>query len=340
MSEIFRHSVLLVLVITGFYLGNLRGAILGMLLTEFVVLSIGIWWGKSYFCWGEFRLDFHYLTPFLRFGLIFFIVNLLSSGFQYSGEVLVRLFYPDYVQVGYFGLANNVYLTIARAVNQITISFAPLMVTLLARGETTILKQWIKKLIKWLTVGGVFVVFSVLLLGDDLVPLVLGATYKPVAMNLVPFSMTLWAQVLGSVAILIALVYDRPKIAMTAGIIRLAAIWGLGPFFIAQWGSLGGCFAVLVASAIHAGYLTWRMQESISYSLRRWLLVIGAGGIFLPLVWLRSSGTINFLLYGIFAVGYLCILLFSRIITRDELVTLWQAIGSNRRTSNLKLRER
>ena len=72
----------------------------------------------------------HYLTPYLRFGLIFLIFNLLSAAFQCSGEVLVRLFYPDYVQVAYFGLANNVYLTIAAVIPQFTIAFAPFMITL------------------------------------------------------------------------------------------------------------------------------------------------------------------------------------------------------------------
>ena len=53
-----------------------------------------------------------------------------------------------------------------------------------------------------------FVVFGVLLLGNDLVPLVLGAAYQPVAANLLPLSLTLWVQVLSSVAILLTLVYN------------------------------------------------------------------------------------------------------------------------------------
>ena len=48
------------------------------------------------------------------------------------------------------------------------------MMTLLAQGETKTLKQWMEQLIKWLTVGGVFVVFGVLLLGNDLVPIGIG----------------------------------------------------------------------------------------------------------------------------------------------------------------------
>ncbi|MBP1696253.1 MAG: hypothetical protein H6Q41_1441, partial [Deltaproteobacteria bacterium] len=190
MGEILRHWFILVLVIIGFYLAGLQGAFLGLWLTELIILFIGVWWGKPYLSWTELRPDVRYLAPYLRFGLIFLIFNLLSAAFQCSGEVLVRLFYPDYVQVAYFGLANNVYLTIALAIPQFTIAFAPLMITLQAQGKTESVRQWIERLINGLTVGGMFVVFGVLLLGKNLVPLVLGAAYQPVAANLFPLSLT------------------------------------------------------------------------------------------------------------------------------------------------------
>ena len=197
MSEIFRHWFLLVLVIGGFYIGGLPGALLGLFLTELVVLSIGVWWGKSYCSRAEIRLDIPYLIPYLRFGFIFFIFrHLLTSAFQNSGVVLIRFFYTDYVQVSYFGLANNIHFGISFAIPQFALAFAPLMVTLQTQGETKALTQWIEHLISWLTVGGFFIVFGVLLLGNDLVPLILGAAYQPVATNLLPLSIALWLQVL------------------------------------------------------------------------------------------------------------------------------------------------
>jgi O-antigen/teichoic acid export membrane protein len=328
MGEILRHWFILVLVIVGFYLASLQGAFLGLWLTELIVLSVGVWWGKSYFSWTELRLDMRYLTPYLRFGLIFLIFNLLSATFQCSGEVLVRLFYPDYVQVGYFGLANNVYLTISLVIPQFTIAFAPLMITLQAQGKTKILRQWIERLINGLTVGGMFVVFGVLLLGNNLVPLVLGAAYQPVAANLLPLSLTLWAQVLSSVAILLTVVYNYPRTAVMSAVIRLTALWIFGPFLIAKWGSHGGCFAVLLASAICAGYLTWRMKRVITYSLRKWASIIALGFIFLPLLWLQSPWPINALLYAVFGVGYCALLLLLRIVTLSEVTALGRAFRS------------
>ncbi len=322
MGEILRHWFILVFVIIGFYLASLRGAFLGLCLTELFVLSIGVWWGKPYLSWTEFRPDVRYLAPYLRFGSIFLMFNLLSAAFQSSGEVLVRLFYPDYGQVAYFGLANNVYLTLGLAIPQITIAFAPLMIALQTQGKTESLRQWIERLINGLTVGGMFVIFGVLLLGKDLVPLVLGAAYQPVAVNLLPFSLTIWTQALSSVAILLTLVYNTPKTAVMSALIRLAALWIFGPFLIAKWGSLGGCVAVLLASAIYAGCLTWHMKGVTSYSLRKWASIVALGFIFLPLVWLQSSWRINLLLYAVFAVGYCAVLHLLRFVTFSEVIAL------------------
>jgi O-antigen/teichoic acid export membrane protein len=340
MGEIFRHGLTIVTVIVGFYLSGLQGACLGLFLTELVVLSIGIGWGKSYFSWKDLRLDLRYLIPYLRFGFMFFVFNLLATAFQHSGEILIRFFYPDYAQVAYFGLAYHVFHTVSVFIPQLTIAFAPFMVTLLAQGETKILKQWIEQLIKWLTVGGVIVFFSVLLLGNDLVLLVLGAAYQPVAINLLPLSLMLCVQVLSNVGILLTIVYNRPKIAVMAAGIRLVAMLIFGPFLIARWGSWGGCLAVLAASVIFAGYLTWYMKRGINYSLKKWIWVIVLGLLYLPLLWWQSSWMMNCALYSIFVVGYVSLLLFLRIITLGELKTVWRGIDPRRRISDLKLQGR
>lgn len=328
MGEILRHWFLLVLIIVGFYLGSLRGALLGLFITEWLILFIGVSWGRSYFSWTEFRLDIRYLYPYLQFGFIFLLSNLLSSAFQHSGQVLIRLFYPNYMQVGYFGLANGVYLTISTGIYQLMIAFAPLMMTLQAKGETKIIKQWLENLLNWLTVGMVFVVFGVFLLGSDLIPLVLGAAYQPVATNLFPLSLTLLILVLNNVGILIVIIYNFPKIAVIAAVIRLATIWGLGSFIVSRWGSLGGCFTILFASVISTLYLTWRMQGVIPYSLKKWGWIIALGFVFLPLAWLKSSWTVNIILYGFFVMGYSILLLVLRLITFSEVVTVWQAFRS------------
>jgi len=328
MGEIFRHGLTIVTVLVGFYLSGLQGAFLGLLLTECVVLSIGIGWGRSYLSWKDLCLDLRYLLPYLHFGFMYFVSSLLAVAFSRSGEVLIRFFYPDYAQVAYYGLAFDVFHTVSVFIPQLTWAFAPFMVTLLARGETKILTQWIEQLIKWLTAAGVIAFFSVLLLGKDLVPLVLGAAYQPVTTNLIILFITLWVQVLVHVATLLTLVYNRPKIAVVASGVRFVGMLIFGPFLITRWGSWGACLAVLAASLICAGYYTWRIQEIVTFPLKKWGLAIALGFPFIVLLWWQSSWIVNVGLYAIFVVGYCTLLLVLRFMTFSEMVALWRAFRS------------
>lgn len=331
--EIVSQWVSLALLIPGFLLGGLRGAGLALLLAELAVLGLGLWWTRPYLSWSRVRLDLRRLAPYLRFALVFFGSNLLTATFHRTGEALVRAVTGDYAQVGYFGVAYNVYLTAAVAVPQLTLAFAPLLTALRTQGQAAALRRWIERLLAGLTAGGVLVAFSALFVGDDLVPLVFGPAYQPVAANLVPLTLALLPLALSSTANLLALVYDRPGLALQSAGVLLAAFWLAGPPLAAAWGSLGGCLATLIASALYAGYFTWRMRRVTPYSLRPWALAILVGAPFLSLVALRparvecgSSALVNLALYGAFAVGYGGLLLALRVITVAELTTAWRTI--------------
>jgi O-antigen/teichoic acid export membrane protein len=274
------------------------------------------------------------MMPYLRFGLVFFASNLVIAAFRRSGETMIRIFAGDYAQVGYFGLAYDIFLTAATVMPFLTLSYAPLFTALLAQGQTEAVRRWSERLLKGLAIGGIMVLFGVLLLGEDLVPLVLGDAYRPVAANLVPLTLALLALALGSVARLLALVHDRPGVALASAVVRLAAFWGLGPLLVAWRGALGGCLAVLAASILYGAYSTWRIRRTLRYSLRPWALTIALAGLFLPLAWLPPLAGVPTLLTGAglyvtFLAGYGGALLLLRIITPAEIEALWRVIGNN-----------
>jgi O-antigen/teichoic acid export membrane protein/SAM-dependent methyltransferase len=321
-AEVVRQWSTLILLPTGFVLGGFRGAFLGLLLVELTALSVGFWGVRSYVPWPSLRPSGSQLGPYLRFGLFFYASNLIQNTFQRSGEALVRIASGDYAQVGYFGLAYSIFLTIAVGAPQLALAFAPLLTMLRAQGQTEALRRWIERLLKWLAVGGMMAVFGALFLSDDLVPIVLGQVYRPVATNLIPLAVAFLPLTLSSTASLLALVYDRPRIALEAAGLRLAAFWVLGVPFVAAWGSLGGCLAMLVSYLLYAGYFTWRMQRVVRYSLRGWLMVIGSGVLFLPLALLRSSWTIDLALFGLCLAGYGGLLLLLRVVTLEEVIAI------------------
>jgi len=327
-GETLRQWLSLGLLLPGFYLGGLRGAVASLLLTEFVVLALGIFWLRSHLAWPELHIDVRRSLPYLQFGLVFFASDVLITALGASGETMLRAVTGDYVQVGYFGLAWRVFMTMALAIPQLTMAFTPLLITLHAQGQTQALSRWIQRLLKYLALGGVVVAFGTLLLADDLVPVVLGAEYRPVAGTLVLLTLTMLPWAMGFVARLVAMIYVRPRAALTASAIQLIAFWILGAPLVARFGSLGSSIAMLAVSALHAGYFTWRMRRVLRYSLRDCLVTIGLGVLFLPLLLLRSSWTVNVALYGVFVLGYSGVLLLLRVVTRNEVSELWQAVVS------------
>ena len=134
------------------------------------------------------------------------------------------------------------------------LAFAPLVTVLRLEGDRAALRLWIERLLKWLALGSVTVVLAAVLVGKDVVPLVLGSAYRPVAANLVPLAIGLVALSLTSVANLSALTHDRPGVALAAAVLRLGTFWVLGLSLAGRWGSWGASLAVLGALAVQAGF--------------------------------------------------------------------------------------
>jgi O-antigen/teichoic acid export membrane protein len=326
LGENMRGWISLTFLLAGFYLAGLRGACLGLLFAELALLALALQWARPYLCRPGFWLDRGAMASYFRFGLIFFASQLLQAAFNNGGEALVRAVSGDYIQVSYYGLSFSIFIAIALIISQFTMAFAPMLGILLSQGDTEAVNMWAEKLVKWFAMGGVVVFFSILLLGDDLVSLVLGGAYRPVAASLLPMMLSLFAQALINVGCLLALIFDRPRQALYTSGIGLIAFCILGIPSIARWGSLGGCIAMLAASVLSAVYLTFRMREVARYSLAKYAVVIGLGSLFLPLWWVRSSWLSNVALYAAFVIAYGALLFLLRVITPNEIAAGWRAI--------------
>ena len=325
-ADIVRQWGTLAFMLPGYLLSGLRGAALGVLLAELVVLLVGLIGARPFLTWAAIRIDLHGVAPYLRLGLIFYVGDLVLAAFERSGEALVRATCGDYAEVGFFGVAYSAYLTAAVGLPQIALAFAPLLTILRLEGDRVAVRLWIERLLKWQALGSVVMVLAAVLIGRDLVPLVLGSAYRPVAANLILLATGLVALSLTSAANLSALTHDRPAVALVAAVLRLGTFWLLGLSFAGRWGSWGASLAVLGAVVAQAGFFTWRMRRVVGYSLRRWAWVVGLGVIFLPLGLLRSSPAVDAALFGVFVMGYGGLLFSLRLVTVDELGVMWRAV--------------
>jgi O-antigen/teichoic acid export membrane protein len=325
-GETVRQWLSVGLVVVGFRLTGLRGAVLGLLLTEFAVLALGIYWIRAHLPWPALHLDVRRSLPYLQVGLVFFASSLFHTALGASAETLVRAITGDYAQVGYFGSAWRVFITMALAIPQLSSAFIPLLTVLHTRGNTKLLQLWLERLLKYLAIGGMLASFGALLLAQDVLPVVLGTEYRPAAGNLVWLTLTLVPMALGEAASLVAVVYVKPWAALRAAAIHLVAFSILAVPFVARFGSLGSSFAMFVAWVLYAAWLTWRLRMVLRYSLREFAIVVGVGLLFLPLALLRSSWLVNACLFSLYVVGHLSVLLLTRVVTREEPTELWQAI--------------
>jgi O-antigen/teichoic acid export membrane protein len=330
MGDLVRRWTTLALVPMGFVVGGLRGVCLGLLGSEAFVLACGIWWARPYLQWSSVDLSRRYLSPFLKMGTAFAAGNLLLALTQRSGETLVRFSTNSYAEVGYFGAAYAIYLTVAHALWQLVVSFTPFLIMLLEGGQREAIAGWIERLLKYLVAVAVLCVAGGVLVGQDLVPLVLGPAYRAVATNVLPLTVALLTLSVGAVGRLLALALDRPGIIVRAAAIELAAFWVIGLPLASRTGSVGVCVAALPASALYAWYITARVRPELPYSLATAGRAVLAAIVFVPLVFLRSSWPVNALLFALGSGAYVFVLLRSGVVTLGEFAEMRQVLRSFR----------
>ena len=333
MKSILSAWLFLIYLPLGFHFWGLAGACLGLLLTECTVLALGVWWLREDYRGVRLRLEIVYVWPYLQFGLVFFLSDVLAISTRRSGEIMVRAVSGDYSQVGYYGVSINVYVIVQTLMPQLVLAFVPLLTSLLLNGEREKVARWNERVLKGMTVFGVALLFGVLLLGDNLVPLVFGESYGSVTANLIPLTAALSFAALVNVGLLMATVFERPRLALIGSGIGLATFWAAGILLTRSFGALGTSTAMLCATAAYACYITWQAQRYVRYSLWQWLLSLGLGVLFLPLVGLKSTLGGNAALYLAFLGCYVSILFLLRVLTKAELLSFWQFITPARATT-------
>lgn len=317
-GEALRRTLQMVFVVFGFSVAGLRGACAGWCAANAVVLVVGLWMSRAYlsFRWSALWPDRRFLSPILRTGAYFAGGSILLAVSERTGEALVHLTTQNFVEVGYFGVAYAMYSAGAQVLWHVAVAFAPLLILWNGRGQHEASRQWIERLLVWMTVAAVI---AVLLIGDIAVATLFGAEFQPAARNLLPLAAAFLSLAIGSVGRLQALVDDRPGVSATASGIELATFWATGLLLASGAGSFGACVAVLAGSTLSAGYFTWRFRDERRYSLRPAVLAALWAVPVLPLAWFKTSWPAELLLLGIALAVYGAALLVTRVVTLSEL---------------------
>jgi O-antigen/teichoic acid export membrane protein len=234
---------------------GLTGALLAVLVMEIIFCLLGLWWVRDHWQTAELRLERAYLTPYVRFGLSFFLANLAAVALYRSGPALVELLSGDSKETGYFNLALGLFLLAYVTVSQFAQGLIPTLSGFRAAGQVVQIQQWLHKFVRygwWLSWLGVAAIW---LLADWSVPLVFGLDFAPAAASLkwvslgMPLTTLLWA---GNV---LATVIGRGRVKFGAALAALltfgVAALGLTPLY----GAVGTALALSLAVAANAAIL-------------------------------------------------------------------------------------
>lgn len=319
MGDLVRRVLTLAGVLVGFPIAGLQGACAGFLFANLVVLVLGVIGAKPYLALASIDLRRSYLAPYLRTGTSFAAGNLVLALAQRSGETIVRLATSDYAQVGFFGAAYSVYLTGAHALWQGSIAFSPLLVGLLHQGQATAVLAWLERLLKWMVIAASMALLATLMVGDDLVPLILGAEYTAVGDSLAPLTLSLAAMAVCSVGRLAALLVDRPGLSGLAAAAELAAFWSVGPVLAIRYGAAGMAWAALAGSSLYGAVITWRTRDVLPFSLTPAARAFALSMLFWPLTLVREAPAVNATLLAVAISGYAGLLIWRRVVSFEEL---------------------
>ncbi len=325
-----RRVLMVIMVPLGFRVAGLRGAIGSMLMLETVMLIVGLLWARPYFSRQMLRIDFAYLLPLFQFGILFFVAGILSNGFRYSGEAIVRTLSGDYGEVGQFGVSLNLFAAGGAAIHQFFAALAPYLSSLAAKKQEDELRRWAERMLTGLTVAVVPVVFGALLIAEEVVSLLLGPEYMAVARNLLPLSLALLALVAMNLAGVMSLVMKKPSLAIVGCAMRLLLFWLLSVLLVPRYGSFGASIAGGAAALIAATTFTWLIRRVFPYSLKRWVCALAVALPFVALVFLKGSSQVNLLLFCVAVVAYIVIVIGFRVVPWNEIAALGRMIFKSR----------
>ena len=317
-GELLRRWLSLPLIIIGFLLWGLKGSCAGIFLTEVVLLVISLIWIAKTITLPGFHFRWDWMKPYIRFGLVFYGGTLLAAAFWFSGESMIKMISGNYVQIAYFGLARNIYLTLALMVSQIAMAFTPVMVQLRIKKNHHEFEKWLGLLMKSLTAGGILVVYGVVYLGDHLFSIILGSEYSILAQNFLPLAFALLIFIPSSMALMVAISNDRPDIHLKSAGVQLLAFWVIGPILVSKMASLGGTISYLCALVIQLIFLLAILKNTIRFPLMTWMVQLGVGGLLLFPALLSSNLIVRGSLFLVSSGCFLSAMLLLRMVSISE----------------------
>lgn len=312
--EPIRRILSLALVLLLHHIYGLTGALVAVVLVEFLLVAMAIALTRGHFSFAQCAIDLEFLRPFTGFGITVYLSWFVLTIWQRISNVLIEQMTRDSAQVALFDIGNQIFLTVFSISTIGVNSLVPIFTKMFVAGQESKMKAWSCRFVKYLTIANVVVIGSFLLIGDDAIRILIGNDFGqafPLAVimffGIVPMSIAQFGFVY-------SVVYSRPDVYLKAVCIGVVVLLLLSLVLIPALAAMGAAIATLVSCTVTAFILMFVFREKMSSIVRAAVAAIALAIPSASLLALKGSRIDNWLLLSLFVAGYLaCLFLSGRV---------------------------
>jgi O-antigen/teichoic acid export membrane protein len=305
---------------------SLERAALALLLAEAAFLLLGLAWTARYFTTGAAARDWSQLPAKLRYGLSFFLANVLLFSVWRGGELAVMILSGRSREVAFYSVANAVALAFAALLGQLGSLLVPSLTTFHVARQFDSLESWLSQALKYLTISALVFLFAVYAAGDWLVRTFLGEAYLPVVVNLKILGWGLVPLGLVRIGMATALLHMEARKAVVMGAVGLVTFLVAAEIMVPHWGSHGAAVAAVLASAVTGlvAALLFELAPLMRTARYGRLLAAGAAGLLVFALPIRGATVTSLASAAVF----LALVFIVGVVSADEVRRLARVIAS------------
>ncbi|NQU39090.1 MAG: lipopolysaccharide biosynthesis protein [Lentisphaerae bacterium] len=327
MKELLRSASTLILVVVGYLLFGMNGALWALVLNEVVLLLVALLWTRQY-VFGRVGLRMPAAVgAYLLFGLRFFVPMFLFGWLQRSGPLFIKAFSTGYEGVAHFDVANQFVLLTTMFLGVIIMTLLPHMVSLHADREWPTVVTWHRTA---MTFCGVVIVLAFLALatvGRHIIQLWLGGSFADaVTINALILCLALAPIMVIYVGMNLCVLHKEPMSytwGVLAGVVVMA---GVSAWLVPDMGARGCAWASVCGYVVPALVLIRKYWSDYASILAEFVKALALGCCYIPLLALKTGLLASCGLLAAALASYVLLLAVLKIFSPMDSVRLWKAM--------------
>ncbi len=324
-KEVLRSASTLVLVLVLYHFFGLKGALWGLVGNEIILCLVSMLWTRAFLFQESGRIRFSAMKPYLVFGVGFYVPALFYGLLQRSGNVFVKLLTQSAEDVAYYDVANQYLLLTLTFMGLIFQTLLPALTKLHIGNDPETIDRWQRTIMTYCAVLAFFSFNALMWLGEPVIVLCLGDTFRPVTGNARIISLAVVPGLIAYSGMNYALLHRAPGVYIRAVIAGTVAMSTVSLLSIPRWQAAGAAWATV------AGYTALGLVFLVHYAgyfriiLRQFWMALALAVLFLPLYRIDASDRQAVAWFAVSSALYSVLLVVLRIARWSDLQKILRA---------------